>query len=142
MPAGQGVAGVERVAARDHHDRNPVRLLGCCRHLAIEDVITIGEGQAEIAVGAPDMDGHLGASRNSEEAREAVDHRRRGQDLGSKVGELLDEAGRGQQIAVLFRLVPEEDGLSAGLQSLCEPAHFIRRQLRRRTGTGRLTFSH
>ena len=63
-------------------------------------------GQAEIAVGAPDMDGHLGASRNSEEAREAVNHRRRGQDLGSKVGELLDEVGRGRQIAVLLGLVP------------------------------------
>jgi hypothetical protein len=52
------------------------------------------------------MDGHLGASRNSEEAREAVDHRRRGQDLGSKVGELLDEGRRREQVAVLLGLVP------------------------------------
>jgi hypothetical protein len=95
-PAGQGVASIERIPARQHHNADAVCLLGGRRHLAVEDVIAIGEGQAEIAVGAPDMDGHLGASRNSEEAREAVDHRRRGQDLGSKVGELLDEVGRGR----------------------------------------------
>jgi hypothetical protein len=128
-PARQGIAGVERIAARNHHDRNPVCLLGCRRHLAVEDVIAIGEGQAEVAVGAPDMDGHLGASRNSEEAREAVDHRRRGQDLGSKVGELLDEVGRGRQIAVLLGLVPEEDGFGAGPQALREPAHLVGLQL-------------
>jgi hypothetical protein len=29
-PAGQGVAGVERIAARQHHDGNPVRLLWGC----------------------------------------------------------------------------------------------------------------
>src|SRR6267143_2340823 len=57
-PACQGVAGVERIAARDHHDRNPVCLLGRRRHLAVEDAIALGEGQAEVAVGAPDMDRH------------------------------------------------------------------------------------
>jgi hypothetical protein len=75
------------------------------------------------------MDGHLGTSRNSEEAREAVDHRRRGQDLGSKVGELLDEAGCLSHVGRLVGLVLHQDGISAGPQSLREPAHFIRLQL-------------
>ena len=38
--------------------------------------------------------------------------------------------------AVLFRLVPEEDGLGAGPQPVCKPAHLFRRHLRRRTGAG------
>src|SRR6266404_6079575 len=36
-PAHQCIAGVERVAGCDHHDRNPVRLLGGRRYLAVED---------------------------------------------------------------------------------------------------------
>src|SRR5260370_32541171 len=36
----------------------PVRLWGGRRHLAVEHLIAIGEGQAQIVVGAPDMDGH------------------------------------------------------------------------------------
>jgi hypothetical protein len=105
-PTDQGVAGIERIPARNHHDCNPVRLSGCRRHLAVEHLIAIGEGQAEIAVGAPDMDGHLGASHGGEEAGQPVNHGRGCQDLGGQVGELLNQAGRSHQIAVLFRLVP------------------------------------
>jgi hypothetical protein len=44
-PASQGVAGVERVTGGDHHDRNPVRLLGCRCHLDVEHLIVVGEGE-------------------------------------------------------------------------------------------------
>jgi len=59
------------------------------------------------------VDGHLGASRNSEEAREPVDDGRGCQDLGAEVGELLDHDGSGVQISLHFGLVAEEDGISA-----------------------------
>jgi hypothetical protein len=72
----------------------------------------------------------------------AVDHRRRGQDLGSKVGELLDVGGRGQQIAVLLGLVPEKDALGAGPQPRRKPAHFVRPHLRRGTRTGTVVGNH
>jgi hypothetical protein len=91
------IAGVQRVAACQHHDSDAGSLFACGGKLVVDNLAAGGEREPQVTIGdASDVDRHLGASRNSEEAREAVDHRRRGQDLGSKVGELLDDAGRGQ----------------------------------------------
>jgi hypothetical protein len=102
----QGVTGIKRVAGCDHHDRDPVRLLRCRRHLDVEYLISIGEGEAQVTNAGSNVDRHLGAPRNSEQARQAVDLGRGGKDLSGEIGELLYGAGRGHEIAVPLGLVP------------------------------------
>jgi len=143
MPAAQGVAGIERISGCDHHDGNPVRLLWGCGKLVVDNLAAGGEREAQIAVDdAPEYGPASRTSPDAEQLRQSVHRGRGGEDLGADVGELLDEGRRLSQVGCLVRLIAEEDAFSAGPQSRCEPAHFLRSHLRRGTRTGTVVGNH
>jgi hypothetical protein len=83
-----------------------------------------------------------GDSHDADQADQSVHDSAKGEELSADVGELQDEPGRGLQVSLLLRLVPEEDGFSAGTKPRGQTAHFTRRHLRHRCTVVRVGGTH